>query len=183
MVSSKLASLGAFCFRLLVPALPGGIRTRRVPIRPWSRAHLADYCRHALRADNRQGTKDEGQMTNHGGRCARRRVTQIPPSPLSTTRNVDSKRSSTLRFAGYLSYDRTRMRPIRELSEHELPLRRGFVSIRLLRNGNCHPNATPGVLPNPFSKCPSTIRRKFNAGRGIRTQTLVPRRGSSVPSV
>ncbi len=47
-------------------------------------------------------------------------------------------------------------------------------SIQRRRNGQCHPNATPGVSSDPLRKYPSTIRRKFNAGAGIRTHTLVP---------
>jgi hypothetical protein len=32
-------------------------------------------------------------------------------------------------------------------------------SIPRQRNGECHPNASPGVLPRPFSSCPSAVRR------------------------
>ena len=42
------------------------------------------------------------------------------------------------------------------------------------RQGRCHPNATPGVLPSPLSKCSSIIRRKYNTGGGNRTHTGVP---------
>ena len=45
---------------------------------------------------------------------------------------------------------------------------------RSVTDVGCHPNATLGVLPSPLSKYPSTTRRKFNAGSGIRTHTLVP---------
>ncbi len=44
------------------------------------------------------------------------------------------------------------------------------------RHGQCHPNATPGVLPSPLSKYSSTIRRKFNAGGGNRTHTGITAR-------
>jgi hypothetical protein len=47
-------------------------------------------------------------------------------------------------------------------------------SIQRQRNGQCHPNATPGVLPSPFSKWSSTNRRKSSTGGGIRTHTVVP---------
>jgi len=57
---------------------------------------------------------------------------QIPPSPLTIRSNVDFKLSFTLRLAGYLSYDRTRKRWIREMSEYQLPLRGCFVSVQLL---------------------------------------------------
>ena len=66
------------------------------------------------------------------------------------------------------------MRLIRELSEHQLRSGSCFVSIQLLRNGQCHPNATSGVLPSPIGKYPPTIHRKFNAGGRIRTHTGVP---------
>ena len=47
-------------------------------------------------------------------------------------------------------------------------------SIQRHRNGQCHPNATPGVLPNASSEYRSNIRRKSNTGGGIQTHTVVP---------
>ena len=67
-------------------------------------------------------------------------------SRLRIRSNVVCELSSTLRFALYLSYDRTRRRWIRKLCEHYWRYAAFFVSIQFLRNGQCHPNATPGLL-------------------------------------
>ena len=47
-------------------------------------------------------------------------------------------------------------------------------SIQRQRNGQCHPNATPGALPGPPRKYSSVIRPKSITGGGNRTHTGIP---------